>query len=292
MRSRRVTLVTLVLLAGIVSIPIVLTWREVRQERLNHALIAAVDRNDVGAVRKWLCDGADPNAQALPEDKRPWWQRLVDLAQRRALPTALSTETALVKAIDWLPPADAGGDAWEEQNASIVTALLDAGADLNRKVMLIRSNWDRSSRRLIASPIVEAAQNAKWSVVHELMAHHADINAADGYGNTALMFAAHLQKPEMVKSLIQQGADVNLTDDEGETALFWLFDCDEPRRHDHITSFSHLFPTQDLRGCATLLLQAGASVHTKSRYGATLMSLAQDWGDKQLIQRLKQAGAK
>ncbi len=43
------------------------TWREVRQERLNHALIAVVRRNDTDAVRNLLHGGADLMHQFCPQ---------------------------------------------------------------------------------------------------------------------------------------------------------------------------------------------------------------------------------
>jgi hypothetical protein len=63
MRRRRAALLTLLVLVGLVAVPVVLTWREVKQEQLNHALIAAVDHNDAAEVRRWLRQGADPNAK-------------------------------------------------------------------------------------------------------------------------------------------------------------------------------------------------------------------------------------
>ena len=70
MRRRPAALLTISLLDGLIAIPAVLTWRQARQDPLDHALIAAVDRNDTALVRKLLRQGADPNAAVLPEDNR------------------------------------------------------------------------------------------------------------------------------------------------------------------------------------------------------------------------------
>jgi len=63
MRRRYATLLTLLPLVGLVAVPVVLTWREVRQEQLNHALIAVVIRNDLSSVYSLLKQGADANAR-------------------------------------------------------------------------------------------------------------------------------------------------------------------------------------------------------------------------------------
>jgi hypothetical protein len=78
MRRKRTALLTLLLLIGLIAVPVVLTWREVRQEQLNHALIAAVDRNEAAGVRRLLRQGADPNAQVHTDDKRSLWKQVWD----------------------------------------------------------------------------------------------------------------------------------------------------------------------------------------------------------------------
>jgi hypothetical protein len=64
----------------LIAVPVALTWRQVRQEQLNHALTTAVDRNDTAGVRKLLRQGADPSASVLPNDKRPIWERMFHTA--------------------------------------------------------------------------------------------------------------------------------------------------------------------------------------------------------------------
>ena len=66
MRLRRTAFFTLILLVGLLAVPVVLTYREVRQEWLNHAMIAAVDRNDTGSVQDLLRAGAAPTLRCYP----------------------------------------------------------------------------------------------------------------------------------------------------------------------------------------------------------------------------------
>jgi hypothetical protein len=86
MRRRRVALLTFWLLVGVIAVPVVLTWRAVRQKQLNHGLIAAVDRNDTSAIRQYLHAGANPNVPILPDDTRPVWKRLLDIQPSHNLP--------------------------------------------------------------------------------------------------------------------------------------------------------------------------------------------------------------
>ena len=82
MRRRRAAMLTLLPLAGLVAVPVELTWREVRQEQLNHALISAVIQNRASRVRSFLQQGASPNA-FLAYDDRSIWRRLLDTVLHR-----------------------------------------------------------------------------------------------------------------------------------------------------------------------------------------------------------------
>src|SRR5688500_4268504 len=69
----------LVLLGSVIvltGIPLWLTWCQVRQERLNNALLSAIKRSDVPSVLSLLEQGADPNAREQPVSRRTFWQLL------------------------------------------------------------------------------------------------------------------------------------------------------------------------------------------------------------------------
>ena len=140
MRRQRAAILTLLLLTGLVAVLIMLTWWQMRQDQLNHALITAVNRNDTVLVRSLLSKGADPNAQVLPLDARPAWKRLFDRLRHGSAPASASEGTVLAGAISWHPPRDAAiydiNHDFERDNAGIVEALANAGADVTFDLLI------------------------------------------------------------------------------------------------------------------------------------------------------------
>ena len=142
-------------------------------------------------------------------------------------------------------------------------------------------------------PLVSATRQGDWKTVQILLDHHANINATDDYGDTPLMYASWLENTEMVEVLLKRGANLNAKDDHGETALFWICHPGESDRHDGLTPFTHYILDDAFRAMIACLLRHGASVNGRDSEGKTVMRRAQEqWRDKQLIQMLKQAGAK
>src|SRR5947209_2347263 len=77
-RRIRLTLPYLALLVVLLGAPVLLTWRAVRQERLNSALFRAIRHNDTFSVSRLLSQGADPNApENVPVD-RSFRRRFLD----------------------------------------------------------------------------------------------------------------------------------------------------------------------------------------------------------------------
>lgn len=101
-----------------------LTWHQVRQERLNRALMAAVKRNDTLAARKLLREGADGNARYEIDliTRVDYW--LDDYYLGEPLDT-----TALVIAA-------------AEGNTDIVRLLIQHGADVNVRCRYDGPNLD------------------------------------------------------------------------------------------------------------------------------------------------------
>jgi ankyrin repeat protein len=65
----------------------------------------------------------------------------------------------------------------------------------------------------------EATRQGDIEQVHHLLEAGADINAKDGYGQTALMNAARDGHLELVRLLVERGADLNVSAKYNLTAL-------------------------------------------------------------------------
>ncbi len=69
------------------------------------------------------------------------------------------------------------------------------------------------------TPLHEAVDYGRLSLVKVLIAAGADLEALDYMGRTPLLVASDQGYLEIVKALIAAGADVNSVDDSGNTAL-------------------------------------------------------------------------
>ena len=96
-----------------------------------------------------------------------------------------------------------------------------------------------------------------------------NVNAANKYGETALMLGAH--HPEMVTLLLKAGAQVNLRSKRGATPL--------------------MYSMLDYRDGAKLLIAAGADVNAKANNGMTALMMAAYDGRVDKVKMLVQAGA-
>jgi ankyrin repeat protein len=320
---RRTTLITLLLLAVVVAVPIILTWRMVRLERLNHVLIAAVNHNHPAAARRLLKQGADPNAKVAPEDRRTLWKRMWDMIQNRHVSTPIRYPSVLEAAIEGWPD-----DNTDPDHADMVRALADAGADINsRFTHVIHHPMLTEPESHGTTPLVEAARWNKWKTVQVLLDHHADVNATDNYaGETCLMYAAVSGELGIVQALLSHGARVNTQDKRGETALFWVLhdgstigdavdllmmrDASSPSLHVQaivacllrhgaqinardkngetplIAATSGRFATADL---VHLLLEHGADVNVQDRFGATALYHAVEFDPNSMKEKVDKA---
>jgi uncharacterized protein len=90
----------------------------------------------------------------------------------------------------------------------MMTALIDAGADLNRHDG--RNQW---------TPLLHALHKEQRQAALLLVARGADPNQAGGGGETPLMFAALDNDTVMVRTLLAHGARADRRTASGETAL-------------------------------------------------------------------------
>ena len=69
---------------------------------------------------------------------------------------------------------------------------------------------------------IHAVRNGETQTVQRLIAQGANINAAEKYGQTALMIAAELGHTEIARLLVEQGANIHpVSNYYGYTALLW-----------------------------------------------------------------------
>src|SRR5579871_3618048 len=176
-RSRPSLWISLCLLI-VFAIPIWLTWRTVRQERLNQELIEAVQDRQVKEVRDFLAVGADANARDRGSNAITFKGVFLDLLQRlRRGDSHLKTyrgSTALELALGARPA-----------NAEIATALLQKGADPNAMV-IPEFGW-----RLLHWAVLDSSPE----LIQALLRAGANVNARDITGDTALMLIAPKSEP-------------------------------------------------------------------------------------------------
>jgi ankyrin repeat protein len=139
----------------------------------------------------------------------------------------------------------------------VLRTLINGGAAINLK----SSDLDEALRTAI--------DNEDSSTVRIMLDAGANPNTTDSDHKTALMQAAANGKPEAVKALINAGADLNAVDDDGWTALMY---CDD---------------VESLRA----LLNAGADPNVRNKKGETVLAIASEAGQEDVVKLLKSRGA-
>lgn len=67
--------------------------------------------------------------------------------------------------------------------------------------------------------LIQSVKERDVEAVKRILAGRADVNAVDGYGSSALWYAAYLGDVECATSLLDAKADVHKVDGAGRTAL-------------------------------------------------------------------------
>jgi ankyrin repeat protein len=120
---------------------------------------------------------------------------------------------------------------------------------------------------------MRAALEGQTESVKALLRKGADVNAKDGAGRTALMFAVINMHRETVKALLDCGADVNAGANDGGTALMFAASCGDA-------------------DIVRALLKEGADVDGKFvQTNMTARRLALKQGHDEIVRLLGQAGA-
>lgn len=154
----------------------------------------------------------------------------------------------------------------------IVNALLDKGATAN-----LTNN--RGSTALMI-----AVWRGHLDIAEALLDKGADIDARDSNGGTALMWAARDANVQFVNLLLDKGADANARDNDGETALMSAANV--------LSMIIHKETLRDRLEILKTFLEHGADVNAKNNRGETALEHAALWGHRDIMDFLKQAGAK
>ncbi|MBE6449630.1 MAG: ankyrin repeat domain-containing protein [Alphaproteobacteria bacterium] len=109
--------------------------------------------------------------------------------------------------------------------------------------------------------------------VDKLIASGANVNEANEYGFTALLYATSENRFEAVKKLIAAGADIEQASDEWTTPLI---------------NASKAGATQ----CVEILLSHNADINKQNKFGETALIGAAFWGQTECVEKLIMAGAK
>lgn len=204
MSRKRSGLSALFLIVGACIIPGWLMWKTVRQEQLDSALIAAIQRNDTAGALAALHSHADPTCRAHNSVPPTFWHYL--LARWRHVSVSNSTSprnvpTALTLAV-------------ERDNEAIVEALIAAGArDIGEKVE-VGNGFDTEEQP--GTLLMFATDNCDLAIMRALVRSGSDVNAVGENKFTALFYC---KDAVTIQALADCGANLNAKDTNGWTAL-------------------------------------------------------------------------
>ena len=102
-----------------------LTYAQIRHERLNRTLMAAIQQSDTNKALAMLSEGADPDTRDYPRDKLALWQQFLNMLHGK-WPGSADAPTALLRAC-----FQGGLRVRPPDNAPMVKALLDRGANVD-----------------------------------------------------------------------------------------------------------------------------------------------------------------
>lgn len=189
-----------------------------------------------------------------------------------------------------LKNAIARGDIVAMKSAIAKGADVNAigGRTSNRTMMTVACNYGRYDEKLWKTP--ELRQQKICEMLEVLIDSGADINAKDQFGYTALFLVTNnpyfrhpasvatvKEHKKLVAMLLTKGADVNTKYENGNTPLH--------------NAVGVSFQSDNLE-VVELLIQSGADVNAKNSKGETPLKWAIEGKKKEIIQLLRQHGAK
>ncbi|HWE92898.1 MAG TPA: ankyrin repeat domain-containing protein [Tepidisphaeraceae bacterium] len=197
-------------------------WATLRAEALaNDALMAAVKKKDLRALKASLQAGADPNST-----------RNGTRSETEMTPIAIAAQYGQWDMVDIL--LDHGADPRGQERYGcdplrlaaaaceprIIKRLLQHGADA---AAVDVTNGNNTPLHLVADSVIRPIPRVRDGMVREtvdlLVAAGANVNAVNEAGFTPLSWAVHRSRPEVVDALLAHGADVNTRDANHRTPL-------------------------------------------------------------------------
>ena len=147
--------------------------------------------------------------------------------------------------------------------------------------------FDAIAAEKSSEELVEAAEQGNLQKVRSLIHAGADLNAPDPKeGLTPLIAAVQYGHTAIVEALIKAGADLNRKDELNQsTPLMWAVRKSESEEG-KVTA-----PIEKKYDIAKLLIQSGADIHLKNRWGSTALQWAADSGNLLMVQALIERGA-
>jgi len=213
---KRLTWLLLALFLLPVLVSSVWYWRQVRQQRLDHALIEAIKKNDTSAAIALLNQGADANATDRPYTPVTFQSALADFWNRMKGKKPQEDTTfyppALLLPYTVYNSHHISSEGWvsyrvdSRDNPTLVKALLEHRANPYAS--------DESGKTVLH----RAVDYNHPKTVKVLLGHHVNPNIKDNTGTTPL-YDAHII---CARLLIEGGAKVSMTDNNGNTLLQFI----------------------------------------------------------------------
>ena len=291
------------------------------------ALHRAVFNANLAEIDRLIEAGADLNARAGRYDETPLHRAIYGANPEVA--ARLIDAGADLGATDDMSNTPLHNAAADSANPDMATRLVRAGADLEARgaygrtplLMAAGSNTNPDMIARLAelganpnardedewTPLHDAARwNTNPDVITGLAAAGTDLNARDAKGRTSLhLAAAHNDNPEIITRLTDLHADLHARDNQGRTALAAALargDTDTDtvaalaqalvgRLDEDDNTALHLAVWNANPGEVACLLEAGADVNARNKWGQTPLHLAARTGNAGEITRLAGRGA-